>query len=154
MEVVLQNLPKVLMVAGIAALIIEVAVLGFATFILLFFGASLLITGLAMSLGILPATGTVALWSTTALTAVLALVLWKPLKNMQNEVEEEGIHGDFARQQFVLDEDVDSSGKSVYVYSGIQWKLKSYEPISRGTLVEVTKVDVGVLWVRPCQPQH
>jgi len=65
MELLQQNLPQTLMVAGIAALIIEVAVLGFATFILLFFGASLLITGFAMSLDLLPATATAALWSNT-----------------------------------------------------------------------------------------
>lgn len=151
MELLQQNLPQTLMVAGIAALIIEVAVLGFATFILLFFGASLLITGFAMSLDLLPATATAALWSNTVLTAVLALALWKPLQRMQNKVQKDSIRSDFARQPFMLKEDVDGAGKTEYAYSGIRWKLKSFEPIAKGTMVEVIKVDVGVLWVKPLE---
>ena len=80
------NMAEILMVAGLAALIIEVAVLGFATFVLLFLGASLLITGLAMTVGLLDTTLVTALWSNALLTTVLALGLWKPLRRMQNNV--------------------------------------------------------------------
>ena len=147
MELLQQNLPQTLMVVGIAALIIEVAVLGFATFILLFFGASLLITGFFMSLDLLPATATAALWSNAILTLLLALALWKPLQRMQNKVQKDSIRSDFARQPFMLEDDVDGAGKTEYSY----WKLKSFEPIAKGTMVEVIKVDVGVLWVKPLE---
>jgi hypothetical protein len=65
MDFIMQNLPQALMVLGIIALIIEVAVLGLSTIILLFFGLSLLITGFSMSIGILPDSLTTALWSNT-----------------------------------------------------------------------------------------
>ncbi|WP_430460244.1 NfeD family protein [Thalassolituus sp. LLYu03] len=148
MEFLLQNLPQSLMVAGILALIIEVAVLGFATFILLFFGAALLLTGLAMAVGLLPESGSVAFASSAVLTAVLALLLWKPLKKMQDNVEPQQTRGDFATDRFVLEQDVDQRGLSVRRYSGIDWKLKSEQPLTAGTEVEVVKVEVGVQWVK------
>ncbi|MEL0657397.1 NfeD family protein, partial [Pseudoalteromonas issachenkonii] len=54
MDFITENLPQTLMVLGIVALLIEVAVLVLSTFILLFFGLSLFLTGLLMSFGILP----------------------------------------------------------------------------------------------------
>lgn len=149
MELIAQNLPEALLVAGIAALIVEVALLGFSTFILFFFGLSLLLSGLAMLLGLLPETLTAALWFNAILTAVLALSLWQPLRRMQNQREQRTLDSDFARQTLVLEDDVDAQGKTGYRYSGVQWQLKSEQPISKGTLVEVVRADVGVLWVRP-----
>ena len=77
MEFITQNLPQTLMVLGVLALIIEVAVLGLSTFILLFFGLSLFITGLLMSMGILADSMTTALWSNTLITAAISILLWK-----------------------------------------------------------------------------
>ncbi|MAS26310.1 MAG: activity regulator of membrane protease YbbK, partial [Oceanospirillaceae bacterium] len=110
MDVILNNLPETLMVAGIAALIIEVAVLGLSTFVLLFLGASMLITGLAMTFGLLADSVTTALWSNSILTVLLTAVLWKPLKNLQNQSRKAHVQSDFARDSFVLEDDVDQSG--------------------------------------------
>ncbi|WP_255858760.1 NfeD family protein [Bacterioplanoides sp. SCSIO 12839] len=141
------NMAEILMVAGLAALIIEVAVLGFATFVLLFLGASLLITGLAMTVGLLDTTLVTALWSNALLTTVLALGLWKPLRRMQNNVESKEVNSDFAAETFILEVDVDIQGNTTRAYSGVQWKLKSQQPIAAGTLVKVIKTEVGVMWV-------
>lgn len=141
------NMAEILMVVGLAALIIEVAVLGFATFVLLFLGASLLITGLAMNFGLLDTTLVTALWSNALLTTVLALGLWKPLRRMQNNVESKDVNSDFATDTFILEVDVDIQGNTTRAYSGVQWKLKSQQPISAGTLVKVVKTEVGVMWV-------
>ncbi len=141
------NMAEILMVVGLAALIIEVAVLGFATFVLLFLGASLLITGLAMNFGLLDTTLVTALWSNALLTTVLALGLWKPLRRMQNNVESKEVNSDFATDTFILEVDVDIQGNTTRAYSGVQWKLKSQQPISAGTLVKVVKTEVGVMWV-------
>lgn len=141
------NMAEILMVAGLAALIIEVAVLGFATFVLLFLGASLLITGLAMTVGLLDTTLVTALWSNALLTTVLALGLWKPLRRMQNNVESKEVNSDFATETFILEVDVDIQGNTTRAYSGVQWKLKSQQPIAAGTLVKVIKTEVGVMWV-------
>ncbi|MBG9995334.1 NfeD family protein [Pseudoalteromonas sp. NZS127_1] len=149
MDFITQNLPQTLMVLGIVALIIEVAVLGLSTFILLFFGLSLFLTGLLMSFGILPDSLTTALWSNAIVTAGLAVVLWKPLKQMQNRVDKKQVNSDFAELTFVLTSDVTEQGLTTHQYSGISWKLKSEQPISAGTEVLVTKKEVGVMWVKP-----
>ncbi|GAB0109114.1 NfeD family protein [Pseudoalteromonas distincta] len=149
MDFITQNLPQTLMVIGIVALIIEVAVLGLSTFILLFFGLSLFLTGLLMSFGILPDSLTTALWSNTVVTAGLAVALWKPLKQMQNRVDKKQVNSDFAELTFVLTSDVTDQGLTTHQYSGISWKLKSEQPIIAGTEVLVTKKEVGVMWVTP-----
>jgi len=149
MDFITQNLPQTLMVLGIVALIIEVAVLGLSTFILLFFGLSLFLTGLLMSFGILPDSLTTALWSNTVVTAGLAVALWKPLKQMQNHVDKKQVNSDFAELTFVLTSDVTEQGLTTHQYSGISWKLKSEQPIIAGTEVVVTKKEVGVMWVTP-----
>jgi len=149
MDFITQNLPQTLMVLGIVALIIEVAVLGLSTFILLFFGLSLFLTGLLMSFGILPDSLTTALWSNTVVTAGLAVVLWKPLKQIQNRVDKKQVNSDFAELTFVLTSDVTEQGLTTHQYSGISWKLKSAQPIIAGTEVLVTKKEVGVMWVTP-----
>jgi inner membrane protein len=147
MELITDNLPEVLMVLGILALIVEVAVLGLTTFILLFLGISLFTTGLLMSLGLMADTVTTALWSNTLITAALAVVLWKPLKKMQNSVDRKHVNSDFAELTFTLTDDVNEQQVSTYKYSGISWQLKSEQPLSAGTRVKVTKKDVGVMWI-------
>lgn len=149
MNFITQNLPQALMVLGIIALIIEVAVLGLSTFILLFLGISLFISGLLMSMAVLPDSLTTALWSNTVLTAVLAITLWKPLKRMQENVDTKQIKSDFAELVFILNDDVTEEGLTSYQYSGISWKLKSEQPINAGTEVRVTKKEVGVMWLEP-----
>lgn len=149
----LENLPQILLVAGLALLIMDALIFGFSTFIFTFLGGSLLITGVTMWLGLLPATWVAAVWSNALVTTALALLLWKPLRRLQNQPTTTAIHNDFARQQWLLAEDVDMQGLSTHAYSGVQWKLKSEQPISAGTLVEVFKSDVGVLWVRPVAKQ-
>jgi len=147
MEFLLQNLAESLMVLGAIALIIEVAVLGFSTFVLFFFGLSLLITGGLMTAGMLPASGSAAFWSNAVLTALLSLALWKPLKTAQSKTDEKQVKTDFADHSFVLESDVDIKGEALYQYSGISWKLKSLQPLEKGTHVYISRMEVGVLWV-------
>ncbi|UXH99917.1 NfeD family protein [Photobacterium sp. TY1-4] len=147
MEFITEHLPQVLMILGVLALITEVAVLGMSTFILLFLGLSLLITGILMNVAVLDSTLTTALWSNTLLTAALAIVLWKPLKQMQDSKGAKEIQSDFAELTFTLESDVDDRGLTQYAYSGISWKLKSRQPLAAGTQVKVVKKEVGVMWV-------
>lgn len=147
MDFLLQNLAESLLVLGILALIVEVAVLGFSTFVLFFFGLSLLITGGLMTFDVLAANASTAFWSNAILTALLSLTLWQPLKKMQGQTDNKQVKHDFADHSFVLESDVDSKGESLYQYSGISWKLKSEQPIEKGTLVRITRMEVGVLWV-------
>lgn len=147
MQFIIDNLPQALMILGVLALIIEVAVLGMSTFILLFLGISLFAIGLMMNFGLLDASLTTALWSNTLITAACALLLWKPLKRMQENVDSKDVKSDFAELDFVLTNDVNELGLSTYSYSGINWKLKSHQPLTAGTHVKVVKKEVGVMWV-------
>ncbi len=147
MEFITNNLAQTLMILGVLALIIEVAVLGMSTFILLFLGISLFATGLMMNFALLEDSLTTALWSNTLVTAACAVLLWKPLKRMQDNVDNKEVKSDFAELDFVLTSDVDELGVSTYSYSGVSWKLKSQQPLSAGTHVKVVKKEVGVMWV-------
>lgn len=147
MTLITNNLPEALMIFGVLALIIEVAVLGMSSFILLFLGLSLFASGLMMHFTLLDDSLTTALWSNTLITAGFALFLWKPLKRMQNNVDQKTVNSDFAELDFILDNKVDEQGLTTYVYSGVQWKLKSSQPLMAGTHVKVVKKEVGVMWV-------
>lgn len=147
MDYIAQNLPLSLIIAGIALLIIEVAILGFATFVLFFMGSSMVITGVLMLIGVLDDTYIVAFWSNAIVTGILAALLWKPLKKSQQSSGADKEAPNAMEHQFVLENDVDSQGLTHHQYSGIKWKVKSQQPLSKGTMVKVVKADVGALWV-------
>ena len=142
-----EYLSESLIAIGIALLVIEVAILGFATFVLLFMGLSLVLTGVLMLVGVLDSTYITALWSNTIVTGVLAALLWKPLKQSQNKTSGEKTISNTIQHEFVLEADTNNQSQGTHKYSGIQWKVKSQQPINQGTLVKVVKADVGVLWV-------
>ncbi|MEN9465473.1 MAG: hypothetical protein RL217_1654 [Pseudomonadota bacterium] len=150
MDWLAHNLAQVLLGAGLVSLIVDMVIFGFSTFILVFLGLSLVLTGTMMWLGIIPDTLSLALWSNAIVTAILAALLWQPLKRWQNKKVEKTVTQDFAAQQFIINDDVDDRGLTFYFFSGVKWKVKSRRPIPKNTLVEVTKVEVGVMWVQPC----
>jgi membrane protein implicated in regulation of membrane protease activity len=141
--------PQLMVSAGIAILAFEVAVLGFATFILFFLGLSLIITGALCWIGVMPDTWPVILLSNALLTLVLAGILWRPLLRMQSKTDDKKVKSDFDGLRFFASQTIDNRGEASYKYSGVQWKVKSEAPIAEGTEVEVIKADVGVFWVRP-----
>ncbi len=145
----MENLPELLIALGLVILAIEVAILGFATFILLFLGISLVITGFAMWIGFLPETLTSILASNAILTSILAVALWQPLKRMQDQTETKTVSNDFMGLTFVINESVDRRGLVLHKYSGISWQLKSEVEIAKDTEVKVVKAEVGILWVKP-----
>lgn len=148
MDWTLNYLPHIFMSIGIITLIIEVTVLGFATFIFFFAGLAVFLTGFAMYIGILDTSVNMAIWSSVILTALLAAVLWAPLKKMQNKQAKQDNASDFAQQTFVLTGDIDSTTNDVlYSYSGINWKVRSQQPLQQGQQVKVVKTEVGIMWV-------
>jgi membrane protein implicated in regulation of membrane protease activity len=143
MDWVSNNLAESLIIVGLALLVVEVVVLGFSTFVLFFVGLATVITGGLMSTGILPDSMLAALSSIGVLTALLAILLWRPLKSMQNNVERKKVTSDLVGHSFILSEAVSMSNNPVYRYSGIDWQLSSQKELSAGTLVEVAEVAVG-----------
>jgi len=137
------NLSEILIMAGLALLAIEVVVLGFSTFVLFFVGLAAVVAGGLMTVGILPESMLSALSSVGVLTALWAILLWRPLKSMQGNVERKKVTSDLVGHSFILEEAVSVTKNPAYSYSGIQWKLSSEQELSAGTLVEVTGVAVG-----------
>ena len=145
----LEYLAQGFILIGILLITIEVLVFGFASVILLFVGAAMIVSGCAMLLGFLETSWLWAFSSTSGLTFIFSLAFWKPLKAMQNKVDHKETKTEFSDKTFVLEEDVDVQGDSQYQYSGVMWQLKSQQAIQQGTLVKVDKIEVGVLWVSP-----
>lgn len=143
MEWMTDNLANVLIFLGLALLAIEVAVLGFSVMVLFFIGLGCLLCGILIFVGGLPATVVSALTGVAILSFLSAVILWKPLKKLQNEVVESDVKGDLIGHSFVLETDISSREHGVHNYSGIEWKVKSDEPITAGTEVEVVRAEVG-----------
>ena len=137
------NLCEFLIMAGLALLVIEVVVLGFSTFVLFFVGLAALLAGGLMAIGAIPDSTLSAFYSVGVLTALLAMLLWRPLKSMQGKVEVKKVTSDLVGHSFILNETVSMTQNPAYRYSGIDWHLSSEQELSAGTLVEVTGVAVG-----------
>lgn len=149
MEWILNNLGQVLIFAGLGLLAIEVTVLGFSTFFLFFLGLASLISGILMYMGVVPETAVNALISLAVLTLASALLLWRPLKTMQEQVERKPVQSDLIGYSFALESDIDPAAPGSHRFSGVTWKVKSTEPLNAGTEVEVVRADVGELTVAP-----
>lgn len=145
----LTNIPQTLVILGLLTLIIEVVILGCSTFVLLFFGIAMLLTSGLIYIGIIEANWLITMLTLAVITLLLAIVLWKPLKRLQNKPSKTDIKSDFAVIKFELEKDLLPSECYTFNYSGIQWQIKSQTTIKKGVMVEVIKKEVGVLWVKP-----
>lgn len=141
------HLAETIIVIGLVLLAVEVAILGFSTFILFFLGLSLVMTGSAMWLGVLPMGWGSILLSNAIITGVLAFLLWEPLKKIQNNTEKKIVKNDFTGVTFYVESEINTKGETRHKYSGIDWQVKSKTPIEAGSEVEVVKAEVGTLWV-------
>jgi membrane protein implicated in regulation of membrane protease activity len=143
MNWVSNNLSESLIMAGLALLVIEVVVLGFSTFVLFFVGLAAVVAGGLMTIGVIPDSMLSALFSVGVLTALSAMLLWRPLKSMQGNVESKKVTSDLVGHSFILNDAVSMTKNPVYRYSGIDWNLSSEQELSAGTLVKVTEVAVA-----------
>lgn len=149
MNWVLDNLVESLLIIGLLLLAVEILVLGFSTFVLFFIGIGAILTALIMYVGLIPSTVLPALLSISLLSTLCAFLLWRPLKNMQSNVETKQADNDLVGHSFVIEQDVSPQKPGKYKYSGIEWSLRSSESIEAGMLVEVTKTEVGVFHIQP-----
>ena len=149
MDLLNQHLAESLMVLGLALLAVEVLILGFATFVLFFIGLAALATGLMMYLGLLGQDMFSALASLAVLSALFALLLWKPLKNMQARGKPTQVQSDLIGYQFNLPEALIPGQSLEYRYSGITWQVQSDQPLTAGQRVQVVKAEVGRFDVEP-----
>lgn len=147
MQYLLSHLAQSFIVLGLIFLAIEILVLGFSTFVLIFVGLGSIAAGVAMVMGIVPATLPNALLVTTVVSTLIALVSWKPMKRMQNKVELQQTTNDIIGYRFVLAENLPLGQTVTHRYSGIVWQVKAKESLEVGTEVQIVHMDVGILTV-------
>lgn len=149
MEFITNNAGESLITLGLVLLIIEVVLLGFSTFILTFVGLAAVVTGILVYAGTMPVQLMPILLTMAICTTVFALILWKPLKRFQNRQDTHNVKNDFIGMEFVISEGIEAGSSTTHKMSGIQWQVKSKEPIPAGASVAVTDTEVGILWVKP-----
>jgi hypothetical protein len=143
------SLSQWLFMLGIGLLVIEIAFLGFATFVLFFVGLAMLATGGLMAMEIVPQTINSAVITVSLLSIAAAFILWKPLKKIQTPSEEGKIEVGFVGHRFQLATDIAPDQPGEHVYSGITWKVVSDRAIAKAAHVKVVQADVGQLTVIP-----
>jgi membrane protein implicated in regulation of membrane protease activity len=144
------DMSQTLMAVGLLMAVIDVLVFGFATFFLTLIGLAMLVTGILIHFGFISDGTASILIAVAILTAVFSLLLWKPLKQLQEESDKKKVTTDLADYQFVLEQDIDSSTLGKHHYSGIDWKVESQESIVKGTKVSVVEFKVGIIVVKAC----
>lgn len=142
-----ENFYTLMIVLGFGLLVLEVAVFGFSVFILFFIGLACIVTGALIGIGVLPASIVAACAGVAVLTVAFAVMLWKPLKKMQNSGITHEVKGDFIGHSFVLAGAVSPKQFCSHRMSGVDWQVRANTAITAGTLVEVVKVEVGELTV-------
>jgi len=140
---------QLLYVIGAIALIIELSVTGLSG-PLLFFGLSCLITGLLVNVGVIQGWELEVL-SVGLLSGVVALLLWKPLKQFQGNRVVQDTSSDMIGQTVPVSEAVTINGGKVR-HSGINWNARLNESATVSSLdvglrVKIVAVDGNVLIV-------
>lgn len=141
-------------ILGFVLLSIEVST-GMVTGILLFGSIGAIITGLLMLAGALPETWQTGIASSAICAGLVTLILWKPLKRMQNtEIPDKDNSSDLVGHEFILEQDINLASPGKTRYSGIEWKVEIFkdagvDEINKGTRVSVCTVDAGKFRVKP-----
>ena len=141
------SMQEALLIIGVLLLVVEVIFFGFATFYLLFIGLSCMLTGLLMSVSIIPENTVSALSFVSIFSIIIAAGLWKQLKKMQTPEDKNEIEVGLVGHKFELTSDLSPSKPLKYRYSGVDWIVKSSEEINAGQTVKVINLEVGVLFV-------
>jgi len=154
MEFITENQATWWFVLGCILLAIEIIVLGFSTAVLFFIGLGAIVTSGLMWFGILPATWAAGLTAFAVCSALVAAILWKPLKKLQTDrYRGPDLSSDFIGHEFQLDGDLSETVTSKTRYSGIEWRVElddqaGEQSLVAGDNVVVTGISAGVFRVR------
>lgn len=138
---------------GGVSLMIELSVIGFGS-PLLFIGIAAFITGILSSFGIVVG-WEYEIFSLGLVTAVITLLLWKPLKNFQNSGGGPDTSSDMIGQEVVASTDITSVSGTIR-HSGIDWQSRldsssDVDSIDDGSLCVITGVKGTVMIVNELQ---
>jgi len=132
-----------LLLVGTTLLIIEVAVLGFATFVLMFIGLAMLAVAGLMGVEFLPTDFKTAIIAVSIMTLITAAVSWKFLKKIQTGSGNSKVEVGFIGHCFQIDEDISPEKPGQYSYSGINWVVLTDEYVNKHTELKVVHAEVG-----------
>ena len=119
---------------------------------LLFFALASLVTGVLVSAGVVDGWQSEIL-TVGILTAVIAVVLWKPLKNFQNSKEKTDNSSDMIGLTLPVSSEVSTDSGTVR-YSGIEWQARLADQVELSSLSEASQCQVvaivgNTLFVKP-----
>mgnify|MGYP000867203534 CR=1 FL=1 len=130
-------------------LVIELSVMGMGG-PLMFIALGSLLTGILMSVGLISG-WEMAILSVGILTALSALMLWKPFKRFQNASSEQNTSSDMIGRILPVTQVVNRDQGAVS-YSGIEWQVRlenKADPVAVGQRVRVVAVKGSLLLVQP-----
>lgn len=142
---------QTLMAVGLFLAAIDMMVFGFATFFLTLLGLATLTTGALIYFGVLTDSTSIIIATITVFTGLYGVVLWKPLKQLQEKRQSSKVNSDLTGMSFILQQDISPGSPGTYHYSGIDWTVETTEVITEGTEVEVIDLQVGVMRVKTSQ---
>jgi membrane protein implicated in regulation of membrane protease activity len=140
---------------GFLLLAIEAIAFGFASGLLLFGSLGAILTGALLWFSLVPNYFIAAVACFGVSTALITLVLWKPLKRLQSGAElGHDRSSDLIGHRFVVSTDISMTTPGIHKFSGINWRVEPAEhlrthTIAAGTPVKVSAVSVGLFRVEP-----
>ena len=159
MDALFSNQATLWLVFGFVLLAIEAIAFGFTSGLLLFGSLGAIVTGALIWFSLVPNHFIAAVACFAISTALITLILWKPLKRLQSGAElGHDRSSDLIGHSFILSSDIHQSLSGNQKYSGINWRVEPAEEladksIAAGTQVSVTAVSVGVFFVTPASQQ-
>jgi membrane protein implicated in regulation of membrane protease activity len=138
------------LLAGVS-LVIELSIMGLSG-PLLFFAMASLVTGVLVNIGMISG------WESEVLTvgilsAIIAAVLWKPLKKLQNAKEANDNSSDMVGLKVPVSTDVTAMAGAIR-YSGIDWQARlaegiEVESINQDSQCEIVAISGNTMLVKP-----
>lgn len=151
MEYFLENPDHLWYLISGLSFVIELSIMGLSG-PLLFFAIASLLTGILISLGYVEG------WQSEVLvvgllTALVAAILWKPLKQLQNSKDKTDNSSDMVGLKVLASSDINAISGSVR-YSGIDWQARladevSVELISDKSQCQIVAISGNTMLVKP-----
>ncbi len=126
------------LIAGIS-FVIELSIMGLSG-PLLFFAIGSLITGILVSIGFVEGWQSQIL-TIGLLTALVAVVLWKPLKSLQNSKGKTDNSSDMIGLKVLVSADITETTGSIR-YSGINWQARLADDANATTITEQSQCEI------------
>ena len=138
------------LIAGIS-FVVELSIMGLSG-PLLFFAIASLITGILVSIGAIDGWQSQIL-TIGLLTALVAAVLWKPLKSLQNSKEKTDNSSDMVGLKVLVSSNITATTGSIR-YSGINWQARIADETNATTITEQSQCEIvaitgNIMLVKP-----